>query len=140
MPPLLEAGVPVVVDHFGRPDPRLGIDDPGFRYLLDTAATGRVWVKLSGAYRNGAGNPGEHTALAAAERLRVAFGPQRLLWGSDWPHTQFEAVASPGAARQALDAWVPDPADRHTVLADTPARLFGFQPAPWSSQHERIAT
>jgi predicted TIM-barrel fold metal-dependent hydrolase len=126
IPPLLRAGVPVVVDHFGRPDPRLGVDDPGFRYLLETATTGQVWVKLSGAYRNGGGEAGERTALAAAEQLRAAFGPARLVWGSDWPHTQFEAVANPAAARWALDAWVPDEAARRTVLADTPARLFRF--------------
>ena len=57
--------MPVVVDHFGRPDPRLGVDDPGFRYLIETGATGRVWVKLSGAYRNGSGEAGERTALAS---------------------------------------------------------------------------
>jgi predicted TIM-barrel fold metal-dependent hydrolase len=125
LPPLLRAGVPLVVDHFGRPDPRLGVDDPGFRYLLETAATGRVWVKLSGAYRIG-GQGGKHAALVAAERLRIAFGPGRLLWGSDWPHTQFEAATSPAAARQALEAWVPDEAERRTILADTPARLFRF--------------
>ena len=126
MPPLLRAGVPVVVDHFGRPDPRLGVDDPGFRHLLDIGATGRVWVKLSGAYRNGAGRLGERTSAAAAALLRTALGRERLLWGSDWPHTQFEAVASPVAARQGLDAWLPDKSDRQTVLVDTPARLFRF--------------
>jgi predicted TIM-barrel fold metal-dependent hydrolase len=49
--PLLESGLNVVVDHFGRPDPRLGIDDPGFDYLLSVASTRKVWVKLSAAYR-----------------------------------------------------------------------------------------
>ena len=126
LPPLLRAGVPVVVDHFGRPDPRLGVGDPGFRHLLDTGATGRVWVKLSGAYRNGDAGAGERTALTAAPLLLAAFGPGRLLWGSDWPHTQFETVASPAAARRALDAWVPDETDRRVVLADAPARLFRF--------------
>lgn len=126
IPPLLRAGVPVVVDHFGRPDPRLGVDDPGFRYLLDAGATSRVWVKLSGAYRNGTDSVGERTATAAADLLGAAFGPERLLWGSDWPHTQFETVASPALARQALDTWLPDEAARRIVLTHTPARLFRF--------------
>jgi predicted TIM-barrel fold metal-dependent hydrolase len=126
LPPLIEAGVPVVVDHFGRLDPALGPDDPGFAQLLGFGAGGRVWVKLSGAYRNGSGAAGQRTAREAAERLRGAFGPQRLLWGSDWPHTQFETTASPAEARRDLDAWVPDAAERRIILADTPTQLFRF--------------
>ena len=49
--PLLEAGVNIVVDHFGRPDPVQGTDDPGFRYLLSVAPTRRVWLKFLGTYR-----------------------------------------------------------------------------------------
>jgi predicted TIM-barrel fold metal-dependent hydrolase len=126
LPPLIEAGVPVVVDHFGRIDPALGIADPGFGALLGFGRAGRVWVKLSGAYRNGSGEAGRQTALAAAERLRGAFGAGRLLWGSDWPHTQFETRASPAEARRDLDAWVPDPAERRTILSETPVTLFRF--------------
>lgn len=126
LPPLIAAGVPVVVDHFGRIDPALGIADPGFADLLGFGRGGRVWVKLSGAYRIGSGEAGRQTAVQAAERLRGAFGARRLLWGSDWPHTQFEAQASPAEARRDLDAWVPDPAERRIVLAETPAELFRF--------------
>ncbi|MGH1588086.1 amidohydrolase family protein [Methylobacterium phyllosphaerae] len=126
LPPLIAAGVPVVVDHFGRIDPALGIADPGFGDLLGFGRGGRVWVKLSGAYRIGSDAAGRQTALAAAERLRGAFGAQRLLWGSDWPHTQFETRASPAEARRDLDAWVPDAAERRTILCATPAALFRF--------------
>ena len=116
----------MVVDHFGRIDPALGIADPGFADLLGFGRGGRVWVKLSGAYRIGSGEAGRQTALQAAERLRGAFGARRLLWGSDWPHTQFETQASPAEARRDLDAWVPDPAERRIVLAETPVELFRF--------------
>jgi len=121
LPGLLDSGAPVVIDHFGRPDTALGVDDPGFRHLLRSADAGRIYVKLSGAYRVG-------TALAdqAAPLLLKAFGPQRLLWGSDWPHTQFEAVADAASARQALARWVPDPRDRAAILSQTPTALFGF--------------
>jgi len=129
VPPLLASGVNVVVDHFGRPDPRLGVDDPGFRFLLEAAVTRRLWIKLSGAYRNGANGRGEEIAQAAIPFLRRAFGPERLLWGSDWPHTQFEKTASYSAARAELDAWIPDPAERTVILRDTPAKLFHF-PTP----------
>ena len=90
--PLLRAGVTVVVDHFGRPDARLGVEDPGFRYLLTAGAQRRTFVKVSAAYRNGKDGAGEATALKAYPMLRDALGLDRLVWGSDWPHTQFEAV------------------------------------------------
>ena len=126
LPPLLTAGVPVVVDHFGRPNPALGVDDPGFRFLLSLADTGRVWVKLSGAYRNGRPKQHEAIATAAAAELLLSFGAERLLWGSDWPHTCFEQPGLAGAARRALDRWISSAEDRRAVLTDTPMRLFGF--------------
>lgn len=125
--PLLDAGLNVVVDHFGRPDPALGVDDPGFRFLLEAAATRRVWVKLSGAYRNGANGRGQQVALDAIPLLRTAFGMDRLVWGSDWPHTQFEKSVDYGQARRAIDTWLPDPEERRVVLVDTPGALFRFR-------------
>lgn len=126
LPPLVEAllgrGVAVVVDHFGLPDPRLGVDDPGFRALLALAGSRRVWLKLSGRYRNGAG-----VAEAAMPLVRDAFGPDRLVWGSDWPHTQFERQVTYAQALAHLETWLPDPAERAAVLMHTPARLFRFE-------------
>jgi predicted TIM-barrel fold metal-dependent hydrolase len=125
--PLLDAGVKVVVDHFGRPDPALGVDDPGFRFLLEAAASRRVWVKLSGAYRNGTNGRGQQVALDAIPLLRAAFGLDRLVWGSDWPHTQFEKNIEYGQAHRALDTWLADPEERRIVLVDTPEKLFRFR-------------
>lgn len=124
--PLLGAGVSVVVDHFGRPDPQLGTDDPGFRGLLAAAASRRVWVKLSGAYRNGADGRGAAIARAALPLLRAAFGPERLVWASDWPHTQFEKVETYAAVCAERDLWFTDAAERTAILGTTPAKLFHF--------------
>jgi predicted TIM-barrel fold metal-dependent hydrolase len=124
--PLLDAGVDIVVDHFGRPDPALGVDDPGFRYLLAQGASGRVWVKLSGAYRNGAGGRGEAVALQALPLLRAHLGLDRLMWGSDWPHTLFETATTHARQRELLTQWLPDAQERQRVLWQSPARLFGF--------------
>jgi predicted TIM-barrel fold metal-dependent hydrolase len=123
-PQLLDHGVTIVLDHYALPDPKLGVADPGFQSVLKLGATRNVWVKISAPYRNGAS--GESFAREAYPLLRKAYGLDRLLWGSDWPHTQFETVADPSAARRSLDAWVPDEADRQIVLADTPAGLFRF--------------
>ena len=124
--PLLAAGVKVVVDHFGRPDAALGIDDPGFRYLLSLGKTGQVWVKLSGAYRNGALGAGEATARNALPLLRAEYGLGRLVWGSDWPHTLFEGTQNYDKALATLLECLPDPADRAQVLWHTPRSLFRF--------------
>jgi predicted TIM-barrel fold metal-dependent hydrolase len=119
---LLDHDVRIVVDHFGRPAPSLGVDDPGFRHLLSLGRTGRVWVKVSGVYRIG----GLAAAQAATDALKHAFGVDRLVWGSDWPHTQFEHTERFHGALSALHSLIPDARERHAVLASTPARLFGF--------------
>lgn len=124
--PLLEAQVNVVVDHFGRPDPALGVDDPGFAALLAAGRTRRVWVKISGAYRNGNNGRGEAIAQAATPRLKDALGLDRLVWGSDWPHTQFESQINYDKMWAFVDVLLPNAADRKQVLVDTPAQLFRF--------------
>lgn len=126
VPTLLDTGCRVVVDHFGRPDAALGVRDPGFQFLLRQADTGRVWVKLSGAYRNWDAAQCADAPREAARQLLSAFGAQRLMWGSDWPHTQHGHV-SYRPTREWLDDWIDDPDQRRTLLADTPLRLFQFQ-------------
>jgi len=126
LPPLLAAGVHIVVDHFGRPSEALGIDDPGFQYLLTLGSTRSVWVKLSGDYRNGAAGRGQQISNSAAPVLLREFGAERLIWGSDWPHTSFETPDATEAAHQALTRWIPLEADQHTILIGSPRHLFHF--------------
>jgi predicted TIM-barrel fold metal-dependent hydrolase len=129
MQPALAAGVRVVVDHFGRPDPAAPRDDPGFKYLLSTAASRRVWVKIAAAYRCGGVAAGERTALAVTPVLLDHFGPERLVWGSDWPHTQHERLVDFAATHEALSRWVPDARTRETILTAAPSELFSLRPA-----------
>lgn len=124
MPALIEQQCTVVIDHFGRPDPELGASDPGLDYLCGTASTGRVWVKLSAAYRNVADASGTSLGEALTHRLLDAFGPTRLVWGSDWPHTQHRDVIDYDASRAALNQWIPDAFTRQIVLRDSPRMLF----------------
>jgi len=124
--PLLSAGLDVAIDHFGRPDPLRGIDDPGFGYLLSLGASKKVWVKLSGSYRNGSNGAGDATAIAAMPLLKRSFGIDRLIWGSDWPHTLFESTATYAHQRSLLDRCVPDADERDTVLRRNPQALFRF--------------
>lgn len=133
--PLLATGVRVCVDHFGRPDPALGRDDPGFRWLLSVAATGSVWVKVSAAYRTGGVEQGEAIGPAMLADLLDTFGPPRLIWASDWPHTQHEAVVSHRWCFDMLARWGYDPetaarlrSEGIAELLDDPARA-GRDPA-----------
>ena len=123
VPRLLEAEVAVVIDHFGLPDPVAGSSDPGFRKLLSFGQSQAVWVKISAAYRIGA--DGEQLMLELFARLRDAFGLQRLMWGSDWPHTQFESTQGYHKSRQFLATLAGDDAAAATVLA-APRELFHF--------------
>jgi len=120
-PQLLDHGVTVVLDHYALPDPKLGVADPGFQSVLKLGATRNVWVKISAPYRNGAS--GESFAKEAYPLLREAYGLDRLLWGSDWPHTQFEASQAYAKNRQFLDALIVDDSERARVLA-SPHQLF----------------
>ena len=128
-----EDAIDIVVDHFGRPHPMLGVDDPGFRYLLTLGSTRRVWVKVSGAYRNAPparpesnADVGRQTALAAMPLLESAFGLDRLVWGSDWPHTQHERTENYDSVYAMACTLLPTQREREPVLVDTPARLFRF--------------
>ena len=122
-PQLLDLGVTVVLDHYALPDPKLGVADPGFQSVLKLGATKNVWIKISAPYRNGAA--GESFAKEAYPLLRGAYGLDRLLWGSDWPHTQFEATQTYAKNRKFLDTLVADESERAQVLA-SPRRLFRF--------------
>ena len=119
--PLVDSGVNVVIDHFGKPSTKLGIEDPGFKYLLGVGGTRKVWVKLSAPYRSS-----NAIAAEAAPLLLKAFGPEHLMWGSDWPHTGFEGKVEYATLKAQLSNWVPDPDQRRIVLEDTPFKLFRF--------------
>ncbi|PWT85879.1 MAG: hypothetical protein C5B56_13330 [Proteobacteria bacterium] len=122
-PQLLDHGLTIVLDHYTLPDPKLGVADPGFQSVLKLGATKNVWVKISAPYRNGAA--GEEFAKQACPLLRNAYGLDRLLWGSDWPHTQFEATQTYAKNREFLDALIVDNSERAQVLA-SPRQLFRF--------------
>jgi predicted TIM-barrel fold metal-dependent hydrolase len=129
-PALLDSGVRMVVDHFGRFDPALGTRDPGFASLLSLGPTRQVWVKVSGAYRVSPRRDDPAAALAAAASAWPAllreFGVDRLVWGTDWPHTQFENVQNARLTREHLEVFVSQPEHLRAVLIDTPASLFQF--------------
>ena len=120
LPTLRASGVRVVVDHFGSPDPARGLGCPGFQSVLEGVRAGDTWVKLSAPYRLGGADPQPYVdALLAA-------GRGQLVWATDWPFVGFEDAIGYRQCVQWLHDWVPDTETRQAILADTPARLFGF--------------
>jgi predicted TIM-barrel fold metal-dependent hydrolase len=115
------SAVPIVVDHFGRPVAGAALPP----LLLDLVASGRVWVKLSAAYR--IGTPPAYAEVAPLVDALVAANPRRLVWGSDWPHTELQGATPHDADLvDLLASWLPDPALLKRICVDNPAELYGF--------------
>jgi predicted TIM-barrel fold metal-dependent hydrolase len=118
---------PVLIDHFGRIDPGLGLAQAPFAALARLAARDHVWIKISGADRISKQGPPYDDVAPFARRLSE-IAADRLLWGSDWPHTgYFDARRMPDAGRllAALATLVPDESVRRMILVDNPLRLLG---------------
>lgn len=120
---LLKLPTEFVIDHFGRVDPRHGVWQPAFQSLLRLVDSGKCWVKLSAPYRIDTA-PYRESGLLAREL--VTRNPERLVWGTDWPHPDVAAVPEDPRLLQTIFDWVPDEATRHRILVDNPARLYHF--------------
>jgi predicted TIM-barrel fold metal-dependent hydrolase len=119
----------VVVDHMGRPDPRKGVNAPGFQALIRLLKSGRGWAKMSAPYRTSLQEPPYDDITPFAHAL-VAAAPDRLVWGSDWPHVLLETtMPNDGDLVDQIAVWVPDEAVRKRILVDNAERLYGFERA-----------
>jgi predicted TIM-barrel fold metal-dependent hydrolase len=135
---VLASPVPVVFDHFGRAQAALGIGQPGFSDLVELLRSGKAYVKVSGAYRVSDQGPDFADAAPLAKAL-IAANPERIVWGTDWPHPNSEPMPGigpmdvrpffsidDGRLLNQLPLWAPDAAVRKKILVDNPARLYGF--------------
>lgn len=111
------------VNHMGYMVFKDGLSERDFNRFLDVATSERCWVKLSGPYRINKGGGHEVTDWMGQELVRVA--PDRLVWGTDWPHIP-EGSRDTGQELNQLARWCPDPSVRNKILVDNPARLYGF--------------
>ena len=119
-------GVPVVIDHMARVRVKDGLDQTPFRLLLDFLREADFWVKISCAERlSAAGKPFADVVPFAAALIDAA--PDRVLWGTDWPHPNIEGqMPDDGDLTDLLLSYAPDEALRRRILVDNPARLYGF--------------
>ena len=115
----------IVLDHFGAFDPALGMQQPAFTTILRMLDTGRVWLKLSGPMRCSDGDL-PYADMMPFARALVRHAPERLLWGSDWPHVQLNGRRMPndGDLVDLLGEWVPDPRIRARILQENPRPLY----------------
>lgn len=116
---LQAAGVKLVVDHFGHPQ-RGGAACEGFQAMLHAIDNGRTWVKLSAGYRLAS----QQVAQDCARALLAHAGPERLLWGSDWPFPAFEDSMRYELAMAHFEQWVPDATARRIIGGETALRLY----------------
>lgn len=117
----------VVIDHMARIPAAWGTECEAFRSLLRLIDRGHVWVKLSAPMRisDSIGPPYRDVAVLA--RALVAHAPDRMVWGSDWPHVNFAGeIPTYGALLDLLEDWAPDSALRRRILVDNPCELYGF--------------
>jgi predicted TIM-barrel fold metal-dependent hydrolase len=130
--------VPTVFDHFGGAQAELGLQQPGLSDLLDLIKSGSAYVKISAAYRSSTKAP-DYPDVTPLAKAFIEANPDRVLWGSDWPHPNSNAYPGrkpsdimplynidDGLLLNQLPLWAPDPAIRKKILVDNPGRLYGF--------------
>ncbi|MGX9961808.1 amidohydrolase family protein [Roseomonas sp. F4] len=118
---------PVVLDHFGAVPAAGGTDQPAFRTLLRMLDSGRVWVRLSGPMRCTAEDFPYASVTPMAQAL-VRHAPDRLIWGSDWPHVNMRGRIMPndGDLLDLMLDWAPEEAVRNRILSDNARKLYDF--------------
>lgn len=119
---------PIVFDHLAHLNEPAGVNDPTFAVVSALLTKGKGWVKLSGAYADTKVGPPTYADSTAVAQAYVKLAPQRLVWGSDWPHPTEKDTNKPDDALlfDLLAVWAPDEKTRHRILVENPGRLYGF--------------
>ena len=118
---------PVVIDHMGRIDLAAGLDQRPVEILLTLARSANIWIKISGADRLTRRGPPYADVVPLAHAL-IDRAPDRIIWGSDWPHTGFfdrDRMPDDVQLLDALATFAPDEEKRRRILVDNPLQLFG---------------
>lgn len=125
-PRLGRLACPIVIDHIGDVRSAPGIGQPAFQALLGLLGGGRCWIKLSAGYHHSDQAPPYPETIPLVHAL-VKKRPDRLFWGSDWPHANhWGAMPNSTDLFDLLLDWVPDEAVRTRILVDNPVAFYGF--------------
>ena len=120
----------IVLDHFASIPAAGGVEQPAVKTVLRMLDSGRVWLKLSGPMRCTT-QPLPYPEVTPLARAFVRHAPERMVWGSDWPHVNLDGREMPndGDLADLLLEWVPDAATRSRILVDNACALYGFPAA-----------
>lgn len=134
---LMALPVPLVIDHFAGVAVERGIEQPGFGTIVDLVKSGKAYVKISNA--ESVSRKPNLSDLAPFAKALISANPERVLWGTAWPHPTAGAVpgrkatdlalhlqTDDGRVMNMLPVWVPDTATRRKILVENPARLYEF--------------
>jgi 2-pyrone-4,6-dicarboxylate lactonase len=125
---LTACGSPFVLDHLARITAAEGVESAPFAAVLRLLDTGRCWVKLASLYRLSS-EPYPHRDMLPLIHRVVAHRPDRILWGSNWPHPICPVpMPNDGDLVDLVPLWIPDADHRKLALVDNPAALYGFAP------------
>ena len=125
-PLLKEVRSPFVLDHLARITADEGVNSPAFATLLRLLDTDRCWVKLASLYRLSS-EPYPHRDMLPMIARIVALRPDRVLWGSNWPHPICPVpMPNDGDLVDLIPLWFPDATTQRLALVDNPAKLYGF--------------
>jgi predicted TIM-barrel fold metal-dependent hydrolase len=109
----------------GRVKAAAGLEQPAFKVLLEMVKNENAWVKICGAERVSSSGPPFTDAVPFARAL-IEAAPQRILWGTDWPHPNVKWMPDDAALLDLFPQMAPEPALQHKILVENPARLYGF--------------
>jgi predicted TIM-barrel fold metal-dependent hydrolase len=116
-----------VFDHLARIPEPAGVDHPAFAIVRKLIDGGGTWLKLSGAYQDTKVGPPGYDDASKVARAYVKAAPERLVWGSDWPHpTEKDAKPDDAVLFDLLADWAPDEVTRNRILVANPAELYRF--------------
>lgn len=135
-PWLAALGCPLVIDHIAKFIPPVDIEHPAFVALRRLIDGGNCWVKLSAPYESstvGAPRYDDVTRLAVA---LVEQAPERMLWGTNWPHTAQSNPPSEASLMELLSAWAPTSSARRAILCTNPGELYGFETSEEESYND----
>ncbi len=117
---------PIVFDHMGQFPRPAGLAHPAYGVIRSLVDKGRAWVKISGAYLNSEAGPPTYSDVTAIAQAYISAAPERLVWGTDWPHPSPPVKPDDAVLFDLLAAWAPEEATRNRILVANPEALYGF--------------
>lgn len=127
MPVFTSLTVPMSIGHFAYQPAAAGVQGEGFQALLELMRRGNTWMKISGANRVSRTDLPPYDDVAPMAEALITAAPDRLMWGTDWPHpNKYVANPNDGDLVDAFASWVTDPGMRQRILVDTPAAFYRF--------------